>query len=70
MQGVEWGKSLPPVLLLHGTKDACGREGVSCYSHEQDNTCVWCMQGVEGGEFLPPVLLLHSTKDASGTEGI
>lgn len=23
MQGVEWGKSLPPVLLLHGTADTC-----------------------------------------------
>ena len=23
LQGVEWGKSLPPVLLLHGTEDTC-----------------------------------------------
>ena len=23
MQGVEWGESLPPVLLLHGTADTC-----------------------------------------------
>ena len=23
MQGVEWGTSLPPVLLLHGTSDTC-----------------------------------------------
>ena len=23
VQGVEWGKSLPPVLLLHGTSDTC-----------------------------------------------
>ena len=22
-QGVEWGESLPPVLLLHGTSDTC-----------------------------------------------
>ena len=23
LQGVEWGESLPPVLLLHGTADTC-----------------------------------------------
>ena len=55
LQGVEWGESLPPVLLLHGTADTCALVSNATQfdkALEEAGAQVSCQDAARGGHDL------------------